>query len=98
MPSIISQTPDLFELKNPDGQDNDPPTLLVEVGAWKDEKGVQQSGVSVAVYGALAPLLSAGDARKFAKWLLKAADELEGAGKTPERKGQKKRRDFEDDE
>ncbi len=100
MSSIINQTADSFELKNvqTDQKQTNPPTLLAEVGIWRSTEG-NQSGVSVALYGDIAPLLSASDTRKFAKWLLRAADELEGAmNRSAERKGQKKRREFEEDE
>lgn len=99
MSSIINQTADIFELQNVNAaqKEADPPTLLAEAGTWRSPLG-NQSGVSVTVYGDMAPLLSVGDARKFAKWLLRAADELEGESKGAERKGQKKRREFEEDE
>lgn len=101
MPSIINQTADSFELQNIDPakkNDDEPPTLLAEMGTWRAPAG-DQSGVSITVYGELSPLLSVSDARKLAKWLLRAADELEGdTNKHSDRRGQKKRREFEDDE
>lgn len=100
MSSIINQTADLFELQNINAaqKEADPPTLLAEMGTWRAQDG-NQSGVSITVYGDMTPLLSVSDTRKFAKWLLRAADELEGAtSRSSERKGQKKRREFEEDE
>jgi hypothetical protein len=99
MSSIINQTADLFELKSVEkAQDGaETSTLLAEAGAWNSPSG-KQSGVSVTVYGDLSPLLSTGEARKFAKWLLRAADELEGEARHADRRGQKKRRFDEDEE
>ncbi len=82
MSPIVHNEPDIFELRNavPVKDGEDPPTLLAEFGTWRTPQGLT-SGVSVATYGEAAPLLSPTDARKLAKWLHRAADELEGSNR-----------------
>lgn len=53
------------------------PTVLAELGVWKTATG-NSSGVVVDVFGNEPPLLSAADARKLGKWLLRAAETLDG--------------------
>lgn len=90
MSPIAHNEPDIFEVRNdvPVAAGEDPPTLLAEVGTWKTPQG-NVSGVSVTTYGEVAPLLSPNEARKFSKWLLKAAEELEGTGNQKARPGSK---------
>jgi len=93
-------TEDVFELRNPANPPpgEDPPTLLLEAGIWTTADG-KKSGISVSAFGELAPLLEPRDAKRLAKWLENAADILSGEKKKHnDRKGPKKRRDYEDDE
>lgn len=96
MSDIKTSTGDLFELVNPiqvrEGED--PPTLLMEMGIWKTPDGTNKSGISVSTFGELSPLVEPQDARRLAKWLLAAADELCGE-KKPKRP---KRPRYEDDD
>jgi hypothetical protein len=80
----------VFELRNAVTVKNgeDPPTLMVESGTWREPQGLI-SGVSVSTYGDAAPILSPTEARKLAKWLNKAADELEGANNRKSKPGSK---------
>lgn len=98
--ALVHHTPDMIEFRNDVKavEGDDPPTVLCELGTWKLESG-NGSGVLIEVFGPRGPLLSASETRKLGKWLLKAADELEGEShKSSERKGQKKRRLDEEDE
>jgi hypothetical protein len=70
-------------------------TVLAEVGTWKTETG-NKSGVLVDVVGDLAALLSATDARKLGRWLMRAAEELDG--KPAQDRKNRPRRRYEDDE
>lgn len=79
MSPIANNDPSVFEVRNdiPVNEGEDPPTLLAEVGTWRTPRG-NVSGIAVTTYGEVATLLSPNEARKFSKWLLKAAEELEG--------------------
>lgn len=99
MSDIKMNTDDVFELQNAGkyAKNEEPPTLLFEAGLWDTADG-QKSGISVSAFGELAPLIEPRDAKRLAKWLEAAADMLSGERrKNGERKGQKKRRDDEDD-
>lgn len=98
MSDIKKNLPTIFELVNAceDAKDN-PPTLLLSAGIWKTEKG-DKSGISISAFGEFDPLVEPQDARRLAKWLLAAADDLSGEKKQKERKNNKKPRyDDEDD-
>ena len=70
--------------------------LVVQLGDWDTTSG-PQAGIVFDVTGLSAPLLSAYDVRKLAKWLSNSADVLEG--KTDKRQKKKRRRlEEEDDE
>jgi hypothetical protein len=95
--SVVQQSDSLIEIRAnsmPVKAGEEIPTVLAEVGTWQVESG-QSSGVLLDVYGAVVPLLSANDARKLGKWLLRAAEELDGK-QTQERKN-KPRRHYEDE-
>ena len=72
----------------------DQPTLVVQAGDWSASSHTE-AGVIFDVYGEQAPILTPADARKLAKWLARAADDLED--KTPEKKGKQKYRHADDD-
>lgn len=54
-----------------------PPTLSVQVGEWETDNRVD-AGVVFDTYGEQLPILTSNDARKLAKWLVRAADVLDG--------------------
>lgn len=99
MSPIVHNARDIFEVRNavpvPEGED--PPTMLAELGDWRTPQG-QVSGVVVSTFGNVAPILSANEARKFGRWLQKAADELEGGGQTRDRPGSKRSHYEQDDD
>jgi hypothetical protein len=74
------------------------PFVRAEVGEWEMGAHVE-AGVVMTAAGAqqYAPILSANDARKLAKWLNRAADLLDGCAKT-EKKNNKKRTHYEEDD
>lgn len=95
---VVQQTNALIELRSghvpvKDGEEH--PTVFAEVGTWKTENG-NSSGVAIDVFGVKQPLLSAADARKLGKWLLRAAEELDG--KPAHDKKNKTRRRYDDEE
>jgi hypothetical protein len=96
---IKISTGDMFELVNPilAQEGDEAPTLLLEAGVWKTNDGSNKSGISVSTFGELAPLIEPQDARRLAKWLLSAADELSGEKRLKNRKGPK-RTHYEDDD
>lgn len=53
------------------------PTLILQAGDWQNDNSVE-SGIMFDVTGQEAPILTADNARKLAKWLQRAADMLEG--------------------
>jgi hypothetical protein len=71
------------------------PTLSAQMGEWSND-GHNESGVMFDVYGTEMPFLTPTDIRKLARWLVRAADELEGVSKKNNR--QKPRRWQEDSE
>jgi hypothetical protein len=95
--TVVANTPDLIEFKNilAGADPKESPTVVVQAGSW-DAGGHSESGVVVDVYGSQAPLLTPADARKLAKWLNKAADELEGP-KANKKPGHKQRH-YEDED
>lgn len=98
MATVVANTPDLIEFKNilAGADPKESPTVVVQAGNW-DAGGHSESGIAIDVYGAQAPLLTPADARKLAKWLNKAADELEGP-KASKKPGHKQRHYEEDDD
>lgn len=99
MSDIKTITKGMLELINPVTVQNeeDRPMLLLEVGLWKTQDG-NKSGISVSTFGELAPIIEPQDARRLAKWLLAAADELSGEKKQKDRKGPRRAHwDDEDD-
>lgn len=98
MATVVVNRPDLIEFRNivPKAQASDSPTLVVQAGVWQAENNTDETGIVFDVGGANAPLLTPVDARKLAKWLTKAADELEGIG--AEKKKHKQKRHWGEDE
>jgi hypothetical protein len=87
---IVTNEIDIFELRNdvPAAKGDEPPTLLVEMGIWTTKTG-DVAGISMTTYGDVSPLVSPTEARKLAKWLTRAAEELEGASNRKARPGSK---------
>lgn len=98
MANVSANNANLIEFKNLiDGvKPDEAPTLTLQVGDWNNGKYVE-SGVTFDVTGDQTPLLSANDVRKLAKWLLRAAEELDGK-KNKDSKKQPRYRDDEDDD
>lgn len=96
---IVTNEIDIFELQNdvPVAKGEDQPTFLAEAGTWKTKTG-QITGISVTTYGEVAPLVSPTEARKLAKWLIRAAEDLEGADSRKSRPGSKPSHYDQDDE
>ena len=96
MATVVVNKPDHIEFKNvnaakpPDAA----PTVSLQSGDWDAEK-YTEAGIVIDVYGAQLPLLSPTDARKLAKWLVRAADDLEGVKSDKKRK--RRPREEEDD-
>ncbi len=87
---IVTNELDIFELRNdvPAANGQDQPTILLESGTWNTKTG-DVTGICVSVFGDLAPIISPTEARKVAKWLVRAAEELEGANGRKARPGSK---------
>lgn len=73
----------------------DNPTLIVQSGDWQVENAVE-AGIIFDVTGDQPPILNPNDARKLAKWLTRAADDLDGKKKHD--KKSKPRHYYEEDE
>lgn len=96
MATVVVNRPDLIEFKNVTASCPAPdvPTLTGQAGVW-DAGDHKETGIVVDISGVEAPLLTPADARKFAKWLNRAADELEGP--KPDKKN-RPRRHYEDED
>ncbi|NDD53967.1 hypothetical protein EBZ39_08835 [bacterium] len=99
MATVVVNRPDLIEFRNivPAKPASSSPTLVVQAGTWQAENNTEESGIVFDVGGENAPLLSPTDARKLARWLTKAADEIEGLGHE-KKKNKPKRHWGEDDD
>jgi hypothetical protein len=94
--TIAINTPDNIQFMNLDaGKKEDTPTLIISAGDWEIEQHVEP-GIVFDITGAQAPMLTSADARKLAKWLTRAADNLDGT-KKPDKKKNKSHR-YEEDE
>lgn len=99
MATVVVNKADLIEFRNitPTGPTSASPTLVVQAGTWQAENNTDETGIVFDVGGNNAPLLTPQDARKLAKWLNKAADDLEGTS-ADKKKNKHKRHWGEDDE
>jgi hypothetical protein len=76
--TVVVNTPDAIEFANiSENAKQNQPTLSVQVGEWEADNRVDV-GVVVDTYGSQLPILTSNDARKLAKWLVRAADILDG--------------------
>lgn len=95
MATVIKNTPGRIEFKNlVAAAPSSSPALVLEAGDW-DAGTYTESGIIVETTGVQLPLLSANDARKLAKWLNKAAEDLDGV--RPSKKS-KQQRPVDDDD
>lgn len=100
MATISINTPDTIEFKNivPGKPLNSAPFVSIQLGTW-DFSTRTETGIVIDTDSSPdnPPVLSATDARKLAKWLARAADELDGADKS-HKKTNKKRTHYEEDD
>lgn len=88
MATVVVNHPDHIEFKNVTATSKaqeDAPTVSFQAGEWNAGSHTE-SGITVDVFGSQLPLLSPTDARKLAKWLNRAADDLEGVKHAKQRK------------
>ena len=99
MATVVVNRPDLIEFKNISGSapTDKPPTLNVQAGIWQIDDNTDEAGIVFEISGNNAPLLNAADARKLARWLTRAADDLEGAAEKKKQKP-KRQRAYDDNE
>lgn len=98
MATVVVNKPDHIEFKNVIAADAvaDAPTVVFQSGEWASN-GRAETGIAVDVFGAQLPLLLPADARKLAKWLNRAADELDGSNAKKKRKQHPQRDEEEND-
>lgn len=79
MATVVINQPDHIEFRNVNAAKSpaESPTVSLQAGDW-DAENYTETGIVIDVYGPQLPLLSPADARKLAKWLNRAADDLEG--------------------
>lgn len=96
MATVVINQPNHIEFKNlaPKAPADEVPTFVAQAGTWQVGNN-EETGIVLDVSGKEPPLLLPPDARKLAKWLLRAADDLEGV-KTEKKK--KSRRHWEENE
>ncbi len=78
-------------------QSSETPTAVFQLGDW-DAGSHVETGIMVDVSGAEAPLLNATNARKLAKWLLRAADLMDKSGEQEQTKKRNKPTYHEEDD
>jgi hypothetical protein len=93
---IVIQTVDEFELEDPSAGSATPSKLVAQLGVWSDDSGTH-SGIVINTLGEIAPALWPDEARKFAKWLQRAAAEMDGSRSKDKRMGRRKRRHYDTD-
>lgn len=97
MATIVINDATTIHFVNIDGaKKEDTPTLLISAGDWEIEQHIEP-GIVFDVTGHSAPMLTAVDARKLAKWLNRAADMLEGR-KNTDKKHKARHQRYEEDE
>jgi hypothetical protein len=85
--TVVINQPNHIEFKNVNAakSPDDSPTVSFQAGEW-DAENYTEAGIVIDVFGSQLPLLSPVDARKLAKWLVRAADDLEGVKHDKKRK------------
>lgn len=100
MATISINTPDTLEFKNiiPGSPLSSAPFVHVQLGTWEFNDRTD-TGIIIDTDSSpdAPPVLTGSDARKLAKWLLRAADELDGVDKSNNKK-KKKREHYEEDD
>lgn len=78
MATVVLNSPDIIQFANIGEKPNKlDPTLILQAGDWQNGGSVD-TGIVFDVTGQEAPILTADNARKLAKWLQRAADMLDG--------------------
>lgn len=96
MATIAVNTPDAIQFVNVSlGGVAGGPTLIIQSGEWQNGQAVEP-GIVFDVAGEEAPILTANDARKLSKWLLRAADSLDGVKNSDKKR--KSRSNYDDDD
>lgn len=96
MANIVVNSADTIQFVDGAGKEiAETPTVVFQLGDW-DAGSHVESGIMVDVSGDEAPLLSATNARKLAKWLTRAADALENVSKSSQNKKRSKSEYVED--
>lgn len=87
MATVVINQPDHIEFRNVNAAKSsaESPSVSFQAGDW-DAGNYTEAGIVIDVFGAQLPLLSPTDARKLAKWLVRAADDLEGVKHDKKRK------------
>ena len=87
MATVVINQPDHIEFRNVIAatSSDESPSVSLQAGEW-DAGNFTDAGVVIDVFGAQLPLLSPADCRKLAKWLVRAADDLEGVKSDKKRK------------
>jgi hypothetical protein len=76
--TLVINSPDAIQFVNISVRGNKAdPAMIMQAGDWQNESGVE-TGITVDVTGDEVPILTADNARKLAKWLQRAADNLDG--------------------
>lgn len=98
MATVVVNNPDHIEFRNVNvaAAHEDSPTVRFQSGEWRADN-YTEAGIVVDVFGSQLPLLSPTDARKLAKWLNRAADDIDGV-KTDKKRKQRPPRYEEDDD
>lgn len=101
MATVVVNKPDQIEFTNitPTVAGEEPPTLTVQAGNWQTATGGRgETGIVFDAYGTELPILTPNDARKLAKWLNRAADDLEGGHKKNNKNKQHRHYELDDDD
>lgn len=96
MATLVENNPAAIQFVNFENGVKDSATLTVQAGDWDAGDHVER-GVVFDTTGNQAPLLTAADARKLAKWLIRAADDIDGV-KHADKKNKIRHRYEEDDD
>lgn len=96
MATLVENTPSSIQFCNAEQGIKNAPTLSVQAGDWEAGDHIE-AGIVFDTFGDQAPMLTAADARKLAKWLTRAADIVEGV-KHSDKKNKTRHRYEEDDD
>lgn len=94
---VANNQQDIQFVNSGSAKSNELPTLLVQSGDWQIADHVE-AGVVFDTYGAQPPILTSNDARKLAKWLMRAADDLDGVKNNADKKKNKRHYNQEEDD